>query len=203
MSTVEGQGGNVTNDEGNTDSTNNVDVNALMQRMEKLEATNNRLLHESKKYKTKAQSVNAEKESLEEKTLIESKNWEEILARRERKIQELTSDLEAKDKRVAKKEFEFSVSRYAGDAKDSRDVINNIDRGLIAFNDSTQEFEGIEDAINDVRSRKPWLFKERPSEKTVNHRPPSNGPKEKSLADRIAENPNDVLTDVLAEYFKK
>lgn len=135
-----------------------VDVSALMARMEKLEATNNRLLEESKAHKSKYVGLKNEVEEREKASLTENEQWKELLEIEKNKRSEYESQLRETKKSVLQKELNFKVASLAKDAYDVSDIISALPKDMISIDEETLSIGGVEEALNVVRERKPYFF---------------------------------------------
>ena len=138
-----------------------VDVAALIARMEKLEATNNRLLEESKTNKAKYQGLRTEVEEKEKAQLTESENWKELLEIEKNKRSDFETQLKNTKKTVLQKELQFKVAQLAADTKKGYldDVMRNLPQDLITIDEESLTVAGVEEALNVVREKKPDFFK--------------------------------------------
>ena len=140
------------------ESNQEVDVKALLARMEKLEQTNNRLLEESKTNKAKYQGLRTEVEEKEKAQLTENEQWKELLDIEKNKRSEYETQLRETKKSVLQKELGFKVASVAKDAYDVNDVIGALPKDLLSINEEDLTVTGIDEAVNMVREKKPWLF---------------------------------------------
>jgi len=139
-------------------TTQEIDVKLLMERMEKLEATNSRLLEESKANKSKYQGLKSEVEAKEKEQLTDNEQWKELLEIEKNKRSEFETQLKETKKTVLQKELNFKVASSAKDAHDVTDIINALPRDLISIDDENLSINGVDEAVNKVRELKPWLF---------------------------------------------
>ena len=177
--------------------TQEIDVNALLVRVEQLESTNQRLLQDSKAYKNKAQGYRSELEKKKEESLVEKKDWDGLLAVREQKIEELNNELVNFKKTAAQKELQVQVARFAGDAHDLSDVFASLPQDRVAFNDNTMQFEGVAEAVKALRNQKPYLFKGTQQNVGVVTERPTGEPKEKTFEELSASEQNALFIKAL------
>lgn len=170
-------------------------VAALVERLDQLEATNKRLLEESKVNKQKAKDYRSQIEAREEDDLRESKNFEELLAVKENRNKELESRLQDLELKTKTKSLQIEVSRHATNAHDMNDVFNNLPKDKIAYNESTGAFEGVDEAVRMIKESKPWLFKSESIPSMASSKPEAK--QEKSFEDKVAENPDAALRELL------
>lgn len=135
-----------------------LDVNALMARMEKMEQTNARLLEESKSHKNKYQGLRNEVEEKEKAALTENENWKELLEIEKNKRSEYESRLKDTKKTVLQKELNFRVASLAKDAYDVGDIISALPKDMISIDEENLSINGVEEALNFVREKKPYFF---------------------------------------------
>lgn len=134
------------------------DGSAMLARMEKMEASNSRLLEESKTWKTKYRDLNNDVESKQKADLEKTENWKDLLEIEKNKRSEYEMQLKETRKSVLQKELNFKVASVAGDAHDVNDIISSLPRDLISIDDESLSVDGVNEAVNYVRENKPWLF---------------------------------------------
>ena len=166
MEKVEGQTTEVKNDESQS-----VDVNAVMERLQQLESSNQRILDESKSWKTKYQSLRGEVEQKESKKLEESENWKELLEIEKNKAHDLSVQMNHFKKETLKQKIHFETARHAPDAFDINDVINNLPRDILSIDEESLTVKGIDEAISVVKEKKPWLFNNKKTAGQTTSRP--------------------------------
>jgi hypothetical protein len=135
-----------------------VNIEALMARLEKLENTNSRLLDESKTNKSKYQSLRSEVDSKQQVQLEESENWKELLEIEKNKGFELQENNKKIKQNVLKQKLNFEVAKHAKNAFDVTDVINSLDKNLLSIDEESLDIGGIKEAVESVMSNKPHLF---------------------------------------------
>jgi translation elongation factor EF-G len=135
-----------------------IDVNALVARLEKLESTNERLLNESKQYKTKYQGLRTEVETKQKQQLEESENWKELLEIEKNRNFEVNESMKAMKQKVIKSNLHAEVARYAKNAHDINDVVSNLPKDLLNIDEENLRIEGIKEAVETVVKEKPYLF---------------------------------------------
>lgn len=178
--------------------TQEFDVDAFTARMEKMEASNARLLEESKGWKSKYQDVQSQKEEEHKLKLADNEQWKELDEINKNKIHTLEERIKNKTKSSMQKDLNFKVASLAGDAYDVSDIISNLPKNLLTIDEETESVGGVEEAINYVRENKSHLFKRENKSGQTSGRPNGELPKDKTLEERINENPNSVLNEVLA-----
>ena len=135
-----------------------VDVEALMSEIEKLKNTNIRLLDESKANKGKYQTLRTEVDTKNQTDLESNENWKELLDIEKNKNHETSSKMKDMKQKVMQANLHAEVAKNAGNAFDVNDVINSLSKDLLQVNDENLRIEGIKEAVEDVRTRKPHLF---------------------------------------------
>lgn len=174
----------------------NPELEAIKSQIKKMEDSNARLLEESKGYKTKYQSLKAEVEGSEKAKLTENEQWKELNELKENEIHKLTERLKVTEKKALKKDLNFKVAAIAKDAYDVNDIIGALPKELLNINDEDQTISGVEEAINSVRTNKPWLFNTEKKSGMTSQRPVVDNTKEPDT--RTNE---DKLSDALGELF--
>ena len=186
-----------------TASTPEVNVNEVMSRLEKLESSNTRLLDESKAWKSKYQGLKGEIEEKETQIMTENNDFKSLYEKTQEELaQERAMGLE-RDRNDLKSSLKFEVAKSARDAEDVDLLISAISskKDGLAYDKEAGVWEGVDSVIGELRKEKPFLFsKERVG--LSNGRPLSEPPKEKSQRERLIEDPNSVLNDVLASFIK-
>ena len=181
---------------GETANRETVDVNELMERLEKLESYNEKLINETKQWRTKYKSVRDKVEEVETEKLKQTDNFKGLYEKESERVASLQNELHNIRRSNMKTSLKFEVAKHAKDAKDIDDVIAAINRtpGLIAYDDEIGEFKGIEDAVGLVRQEKKYLFNENRTG-FVNGRP--QGVPTKNLQERLKEDPESVWEEAL------
>jgi len=134
------------------------DGNEILARMEKLESTNNRLLEESKMWKTKYKGLSSDVEQRQQQELEKTENWKDLLEIEKNKRSEYETQLKETKKAVLQKELNFKVASLAKDAYDVSDIINNLPKEMISIDEESLSITGVDEAINFVREKKSHLF---------------------------------------------
>jgi len=135
-----------------------VDMDAIMARMQKLEDTNSRLLEESKTNKSKYQGLKSDVEDKEKAQLTENEQWKELLEIEKNNRSNVELQLKDTKKSVLQKELNFKVASLAKDAHDVNDIISALPKDLISIDEDSLSINGVDEAVNQVRESKPWLF---------------------------------------------
>jgi len=177
-----------------------IDVEALAKRVEQLESSKNRLLEESKSWKEKYQGLKTNVEKENENKLTENEQWKELVEIERNKRFELESKVKDLTTMTMQKDLQYKVASLAKDAHNVEDVVTAVSRsGLLDIDKETGTIRGIEEAYNKIREEKPYYFDTAKKSGMSGGRPDDMIPKEKSLDEHIAENPNEVLASVLKD----
>lgn len=129
-------------------------------KLKQMEATNARLLEESKKYKESWQKLEAERQE-KEKTELEQKGEYETLLQREREEKaKYQKNLEEMKLKTIASNTRASLANLAKDAKDIEDLLQLGNFDLIRMDEDTltPTEESVVSFVNDLRTRKPHLF---------------------------------------------
>jgi FtsZ-binding cell division protein ZapB len=190
------------NQEANVTEQKTVDVSELAKKVEQLEASNARLLDQSKTWKDRYQSLQGTVEKENEAKLTESENWKELVEIEKNKRFELESKVKDLTTRSMQKDLQFKVASLAKDAYNVDDVITSISqrKDLLSIDQETGTISGVEEAYNMVRSEKPYLFNTAKVSGMDTGRPNEMTPKEKTIDEQISEDPNAILADALKSF---
>ena len=152
----------------------------LAQKVEQLEASKNRILEESKEWKSKAQTLKSEKEAAERERLEQSGEVEKLLEIERNRSHELAQAKAQMEKAALKKELHFQAARFAGDAYDVSDVIKSLPQELLSLDKENLSVQGVQDAVTKLRESKPYLFKKTAASGMADSRPASQVPQKKN-----------------------
>jgi hypothetical protein len=177
---------NVTNEEKPT-----VDVDAVMKRLEQLESTNQRILDESKQWKSKYQGLKSDVEKNEAKKLEESENWKDLFEIEKNKSHELNEQIKHFKKETLKQKVHFEVAKHAPDAFDINDVISNLPRDILVIDEDALTVKGIEEAVSLVKEKKPYMFNNKKVHGQASSRPV--GENSRSSYDELSKKEKDDL----------
>lgn len=148
-----------------------VDIEQVMERLGQLESSYNRVLDESKNWKSKYKSLRDQVEQDQTKKLEDGENWKELLEIEKNKAHEMSQQLSHFKKETLKQKIHFEAAKYASDAFDIDDVINNLPRDMVSIDEENLTVKGISEAIGLVKEKKPWLFNNKKSHGMVTERP--------------------------------
>ena len=179
--------------------------NGLEERLDRLEQSNQRLLDESKSWKSKYQSVKSQAEERETEAMKQTNDFKGLYEKTLEQVDALKTGLVSEKKDNLEKTLRYQVASSAKDAEDMDLLVAAVKmkkKDLIAYNGDNGKYDGVDDAINDLRQTNPGLFSvNKPS--MMGGRPGSAISKDKSHEERLAENPRAVLNDEIAELLKK
>lgn len=177
-------------------------VKNLEEQVKSLMATNERLVHEHKKYKSRAEEVESSLEDMEKQKLQEAGKTEELLELEKNKSHEATLKAKKFEREAKKRALQLEVASRARDAHDVMDVVKNLNPELISYDDDLGMIKGIDDAVKEIRKAKPYLFSSNSVPATPSGRPEAQIPSELTIDDKIAENPTAMLRELLRENLK-
>ena len=146
----------------------------MQAQLDKLKATNQRLVEESSRFKESAVEKEARLEEIQKAKLQEEGKHEELLEMERNKAHQALQEAQAAKRNAMESRLNFEIAARAKDAIDVQDVIYNIKHDYLEFDDESQNFTRLMDGIEDVRSRKPHLFAKKNVVKTPSDRPSAN-----------------------------
>jgi hypothetical protein len=175
-------------------------VNTLASKVEQLESSNARLLDESKGWKDKYQGLKGKHEKENEIKLTENEQWKELVEIERNKRFDLESRVKDLTTLSMQKDLQYKVASLAKDAHNVEDVVTAVSRsGLLEMDKETGSIRGIEEAYNKVREDKPYFFNTAKKSGMSAGKPDTMVPQEKTIDERIDENPNEILASVLKD----
>jgi hypothetical protein len=120
------EGAQSTTGEGQTNSgeSTGASIQELQDQMAALKASNDRLLKESKDWKTKAQSYGSQAEELERAEAEKSKNHQKLVEIERKRVAELQAKLKSRDESTLQANLKAAVLKAAPDVIDVEDVMN-------------------------------------------------------------------------------
>jgi len=147
-------------------------------RLAQLEATNKRLLDESKTYKTKYQSLKDEADKKENEILTAKEDYKKLLEKEREKSQQLEGKLTKVKSKTLHKSLDIEVSRYAPDAHDLELVKQSLPRDVIDAVEQDDDYSvtGVKEAIEKLKTEKPFLFKAKSIPGMANGKPAAAQP---------------------------
>lgn len=138
--------------------------------IDQLSSSKERILAESKDYKSKYSELRTTVEAAEKAKLEESENWKELLEREKNEKFELQEKWKNLRQQTVKANLQFKAAQLAADAWNIDDVINSMPSDAIEIGEDLS-VAGIENAINAVREAKPYLFKQEQAASMVSSNP--------------------------------
>lgn len=154
----------------------NVDPTRLQERIAQLESSYNRVLNESKDYKTKFSEARSRLEEYESETVNKSGDLQKKLELLEKKAKLLEEENRAKANKLLDQNIKSTISKFAKDAHSIDDIINDKEiRELIQSGIDRDSFSLSEDvakeAVAKAFEKKPYLKKQVVSEGIDTTRP--------------------------------
>jgi hypothetical protein len=137
-----------------------VDVNQLLERVKTLEVTKERILDESKAYKSKYQEANSKLETFTQKQLEEQGNYEQLLEEERKRTAKLKADLESSRKNILLGNIKSTVAQKAKNAYDVEDLLRTPEAKNIQYDEDSMEVdsESVDTMLSALRDKKPYLF---------------------------------------------
>jgi len=176
-----------------------VDVDALVNRIEALEQSKDRLLNESKSWKSKYQSVVGKMEEKENQAMTERNDFKGLYEKSQGQIMDLQERAKAEQKKRLETALMYEVARHGRDAEDTEILLAAVKtkkKDVLGYDSDSDAWHGVDTAIDDLRKTNPGLFKSNlPG--TPDGRPKAAVPVEKTVDELISEDPNAVLNDAL------
>lgn len=178
-----------------------INVNELMGRLDKLESYNEKLLSETKQWRTKFKSLRTETDEKETESLQKENDFKGLYEKSNNKLMEMQQQINDEKKSSVKSAFKYEVAKLAPDAQDSDALVHmlNSKTEIIGFDKELNRFVGIDDAIAEIRTEKSWMFKtDKPG--MVTGRPQKV--KEKTINELMDEDASGVLNSAIANLLK-
>lgn len=151
----------VTAPQGEGQTTSTVQSGSLEDRLSQLEKTNQRLLNESKDYKTKYQSIKDEQDKKEKENLTQKENWKALLDKERQERDAERSQFQTFKKHNLSKLLEYEILKHAPDVQDVNLVKQALPVDMItAFEEDNEiKFSGIKEGLEKIKKEKTFLFK--------------------------------------------
>lgn len=179
-----------------------IDVEAVIKKLERLESSNQRLLEESKSWKAKYQGVKSEVEQQQTEQMQEANDFKGLYEKAMNKAQNLEEELKSEKRGALESTLKYEVAKNARDAEDTDLVLAALKlkkKDMLGYDREAGVWKGVDEAIEDLRVSNPGLFvKEKPSMESGR---PQKVP-EKTVDELITENPSAVLSEVLKDVLK-
>lgn len=154
-----------------TESNDQVSMEHLMEEIDRLKKTNERILSESKDYKTKFQSLRGEVEAREKQELESKEQWKELLEKERNERFEIQGQLKGMRNKVLNKGLKFELATLASDAEDVELLAQALPENMVEIDEANLSFVGIKDAVEHLRKEKPFLFKKVKAPQMANGKP--------------------------------
>lgn len=182
--------------------------NDLMTEIEKLRSTNERLLAESNKFKTRKAELEEYKqkiEAYEQKKLEETGNWQEMLELERKKRSELEQSLKQRDNQILKSNVFNHVANYAKDAYDINDLLAQKDyANMIEINEDSLEptTESVQKFVDTLKTDKKYLFKGHKVANMADTKPVTSKPVTKNIEQMTREELREYSKNNVASLFQ-
>ncbi len=176
--------------------------NGLAERLAQLEATNKRLLEESKAYKEKYQKTRDEVAAKEKEALEKTGSKDELLERYKNEAFEYQQKMDKLKRKALEKELKFEVAKHATDAYKLEAVVKNLPTSLIQLDEETLSVSGVKEAIDHLRKEDSYLFKPATQPSVVTSRPSAMPLGQKPLAELSAKEKDARLKEALSQIIK-
>ena len=182
--------------------------NDLLAEIEKLKSTNERLLAESNKFKTRKTELEEYKQKLEayeQKKLEETGNWQEMLELERKKRSELEQSLKQRDNQILKSNVFNHVANYAKDAYDINDLLAQKDyANMIEINEDSLEptAESVQKFVDTLKADKKYLFKGHKVASMADTKPTTNKPQTKRLESMTREEMKEYMKTNVSSLFQ-
>lgn len=154
--------------------------------LEKLKATNERLLEESKKYKEKYRQVEAEFEKINVETVSKEKDVNKILEAERKKAEKIVNENKKLRAETLNSRLRSSISKFADDVIDLDDLLNQpkfsdiLKRGIDA-DELTVDDDVMKEYVETVLKAKPHLRKQPEATAMLTKKPGFSSASSKSL----------------------
>lgn len=132
---------------------------SLKQENESLKKKNGDLIGENKKYRTRAQNAETERERVAREELEEKGKFKELLEKEKVDKKEIEIKLKEFQKKSVLNAINYEVSKYAPDAEDVDLVINALKIAEDEIDWDTGRVSGISNKVDELRKTKKFLFK--------------------------------------------
>ena len=178
-------------------------VNELQDQIALISNNKERILEESKGYKSKYQDLRGKIESKEKEDLESKEKWKELLEREREEKVELKANMNKFKRNSIEKHLRFEVAKLATDANPEymEDIVNNLSLTPDLINEETGEVSGISQMLDGVRKSKPLFFTNNVPgmNQTVPQYVEQKGETKEEL---LARDPGSALNGVIAALLK-
>jgi vacuolar-type H+-ATPase subunit I/STV1 len=143
----------------------------LQAEIQKLRDTNQRLLKDSKEYKSKAKFASEKLSEFEQSQLEKEGNFEKLLERSRSENNDLISEVKNLREKTIDKELRARVAELAPDAHSIDMVLAVKDhRDLLKVDQESLSVSGVDDYLEAIRENNSYLFKGKKPEATEHRR---------------------------------
>jgi hypothetical protein len=152
----------------------------LSSELEKLKATNARLLEESRKYKERAQRIEQEYEQKSEEELSKEKDVNKVLEAERKRVEKLARENKEIKQKTLQANIFNTVSKFARDVNDLEDLLNQprfadvLKKGIDKDNLTLDE-DVAKEYVETVLSAKPYLRKQPEATTVMTKKPRYDG----------------------------
>jgi predicted nuclease with TOPRIM domain len=177
-----------------------INIEELTARLAQLESTNNRLLDENKKIKSKYKETSSAYEIAEREKLEKEGNWQAVVEAERKKRESLEQENKEFKGKMIRTNLNLAVSKYAAEVHDLEDLLNqpkftHILTGAIDSENMTIDDGKVKEYVNEVLKAKPYMKRNLEIPQTVTTRPGMQ-----AVADK---KPEEMTSKELEDYIKK
>ena len=163
------------------------EVLALEEKIAQQAKTNERLLEESKLNKSKRQELEADAAQKQQDDLKAKGKTDELLEIEIEKNLKLQKKISEKDNKLLDKDLRLQIDKFAPDANDSEDIYDLLPEGVVNIDREAGTISGVDEAIRQIREKKPYLFKKASSPDIGGKLPTVTKEKVKTLGEMTRE----------------
>lgn len=182
------------------------DIKELLAKIEQLQSTNERLLNESKTYKSKSQEyqeLQQKLKSLEDEKLQKEGNWQEMIKRLQEEKSSVEQKLRQKDNEILKSNVYSTVANIAKDAHDIDDLLaqSEFSKMIEVDEESLKPVkESVDMFVGKLREVKPYLFKNKKVASMGDARPSIDKPIQKDVKQMNQDERKALLKEAIARW---
>jgi hypothetical protein len=170
---------NSTNVETQSEGSNTVEIEKVMEELKALKSSNERLLTESKDWKAKYQSAYTEKTGIEKQRLEKEGNFQQLLEQEKKEKLEIEKKLKDREKSLLKTQARAMLAELAKDAHDVGDLLKLDEVSAIQYDEEnlTVLKDSVQNFVASVREKKPWMFGEKKIPTSTDGKPSTSSAK--------------------------
>lgn len=177
-----------------------INIEELSARLAQLESTNNRLLDENKKIKSKYRETSSAYENAEREKLEKEGNWQAVVESERKRVERLEQENKEFKGKMIRTNLNLAVSKYSSEVHDLEDLLNQPKFSHILTSAIDAENMSIDDGkvkeyVNEVLKAKPYMKKLNEIPSTVTTRPGVQVVADKST--------DEMTSKELEDYIKK